>query len=136
MQDNFKRSVRQAMWRGFRKTCPNCGTGRMFATYVQTAPHCAECGLELHHHRAHDVPPYFTIMAVGHIVVPALLAVEKIWSPPLWLQFSFWLPFTLALTLWFLPRIKGATIGLQWALRMHGFGSSPDLSPNPSSPQP
>jgi hypothetical protein len=27
------------------------------------------------------------------------------------------------LCLYFLPRIKGGLIGLQWALRMHGFGA-------------
>ena len=26
------------------------------------------------------------------------------------------------LSLWLLPRLKGAFIGLQWAKRMHGFG--------------
>ena len=31
-------------------------------------------------------------------------------------------PTGLILALWLLPRIKGALIGLQWALRMHGFG--------------
>ncbi len=32
------------------------------------------------------------------------------------------MPLTIGLSLWFLPRIKGALVGLQWALRMHGFG--------------
>jgi len=36
-----------------------------------------------------------------------------------------WLPLTLVLSLWLLPRIKGALIGLQFARRMHGFGSEP-----------
>jgi uncharacterized protein (DUF983 family) len=24
--------------------------------------------------------------------------------------------------LWLLPRVKGALVGYQWAMRMHGFG--------------
>jgi hypothetical protein len=32
-------------------------------------------------------------------------------------------------TLWLLPRVKGALVGLQWALRMHGFGGVPDEVP-------
>jgi uncharacterized protein (DUF983 family) len=32
-----------------------------------------------------------------------------------------WLPLTLLSSLWLLPRVKGALIGLQWALYMHGF---------------
>ncbi len=34
-----------------------------------------------------------------------------------------WLPLTLGLTLaLMLPAVKGAVVGLQWALGMHGFG--------------
>ena len=28
------------------------------------------------------------------------------------------------LSLWLLPRVKGALIGYQWALKMHGFGNT------------
>ena len=38
----------------------------------------------------------------------------------------------LVLSLVLLPMIKGALIGLQWALRMHGFGAGPD----PADPMP
>ena len=75
----------------------------------------------MHHQRADDAPPYFTIMIVGHIVVPLLLVAEKFWRPELWIHFVIWLPLTLFLTLWLLPRTKGATVGMQWAFRMHGF---------------
>ena len=34
---------------------------------------------------------------------------------------SLWIPLALLLTLVTLPRIKGAIVALQWALRMHGF---------------
>ncbi len=34
---------------------------------------------------------------------------------------ALWLPLTLILTLVLLPSVKGALVGLQWALRMHGF---------------
>jgi len=30
------------------------------------------------------------------------------------------------MSLWLLPRAKGALIGLQWANRMHGFGGAED----------
>ncbi len=66
-------------------------------------------------------------MVVGHIVVPSLLVTEKLWQPELWLHFIVWLPLTLVLTLLVLPRVKGAIVGLQWALRMHGFATQPDV---------
>ena len=62
---------------------------------------------------------------MGHIVVSLVLAVEMAFRPALWLHMAFWLPLTMILTLLFLPAVKGALVGLQWALRMHGF--DPDV---------
>jgi uncharacterized protein (DUF983 family) len=113
----------RAVWRGLNRRCPACGQGRLFNGYVSVQPTCGSCHTELHHQRADDAPPYFTIFVVGHIVVPLMLAVEKIWRPELWIHFTLWLPLTAILTWWLLPRLKGAVIGLQWTLSMHGFGS-------------
>jgi uncharacterized protein (DUF983 family) len=110
------------LWRGFQKRCPKCGKGHLFSKYIKVNEHCPSCGEDLHHQKADDAPPYFTIMAVGHIVVPALLLTEIIWHPAIWLHLVIWLPLTCVLTFDLLPRFKGLTIGLQWALRMHGFG--------------
>ncbi len=74
------------------------------------------------HHRADDAPPYFTIIIVGHIIVPLLMTVELLYGPPLWVHLSIWLPLTIILSLLILPRVKGGIVGLQWAHRMHGFG--------------
>jgi uncharacterized protein (DUF983 family) len=35
---------------------------------------------------------------------------------------------TVALSLYLLPRLKGALVALQWAKRMHGFGPGPDVA--------
>jgi uncharacterized protein (DUF983 family) len=80
----------------------------------------------LHHHRADDAPPYFTIFIVGHIVVGGVLALEQALAPADWVQAVIWLPLTIVLSLLILPRVQGAHVGLQWALRMHGFGGLPD----------
>ena len=93
----------------------------MFRRYLKVADACPHCGEELHHHRADDAPAYFTIVIVGHIVVSLVLAVEMAFRPALWLHLALWLPLTVILTLVFLPSVKGALVGLQWALRMHGF---------------
>jgi len=95
----------------------------MFNGYLKTAEACGTCGEELHHHRADDAPPYFTMLVIGHLIVPLVLAVEMAWHPPIGWQLAFWLPATLAATLALLGVVKGALVALQWALRMHGFGS-------------
>ncbi len=121
-----ERSWKLAMARGFAKCCPNCGQKTLFSGFITTHTACRNCGTEFHHHRADDAPPYFTMFIVGHIVVPALLVVEKVWQPELWIHFAIWLPLTLLLSLWLLPHVKGALIGLQWAFRMHGFSGVPE----------
>ena len=119
--DRPKRSVFEAMTRGARGKCPACGTGRLFERYLKVADLCPHCGEALHHHRADDAPPYFTILIVGHLIVPLMLAAEILARPPLWLHALIWLPLTTLLCLALLPIVKGAIVGLQWALYMHGF---------------
>jgi uncharacterized protein (DUF983 family) len=106
---------------GLRGRCPHCGEGKLFRAYLKVQDHCPACGEALHHHRADDAPPYFTILIVGHLVVPLALAVETAYTPPYWLHFSIWLPLILGLCLAMLPPIKGAIVGWQWANYMHGF---------------
>ena len=127
MQDvDTYRSTWTAAVRGFHLTCPACGVGRLFGRYLKVDPACANCGAELHHQRPDDAPPYFTILIVAHIVVPAMLLLEQLAEPPAWAQMVAWPLVALGLSLWLLPRVKGALIGFQWAHRMHGFGGETD----------
>ena len=115
------RSWSHAMLRGFSMRCPACGEGNMFARYLKVADTCPYCYEELHHHRADDAPPYFTLFIVGHIVIPLVLVIEKIWHPNLVWFVSATLIITLMLTIFLMPRVKGAVVAMQWGLRMHGF---------------
>jgi uncharacterized protein (DUF983 family) len=115
------RPLFQALWRGARRRCPACGQGRLFSGYLATPERCSECGEELHHHRADDAPPYLTILTTGHVVVPLIISTEVAYAPPVWVHTALWVPLVLGLSLFLLPRFKGAVIGLQWALKMHGF---------------
>jgi uncharacterized protein (DUF983 family) len=116
------RSWKQAMWHGALGKCPACGRGALFHKFMKVADACPNCGEALHHQRADDAPPYFTIFIVGHIMVPLVLIVERLWQPSYLVHAILWLPLTLALTLALMPIVKGAVVGLQWALGMHGFG--------------
>ena len=76
------------------------------------------------HHRADDLPAYIVIVIVGHIVVRrAALGRDELW-PTLAALPS--LPLTVVLSLLLLQPVKGAVVGLQWALRMHGFDDRPE----------
>jgi uncharacterized protein (DUF983 family) len=130
------RSVWRAMRRGFGLRCPSCGEGRLFRTFLKVADRCPACCAELHHHRADDAPAYFTISIVAHVVVGGVLWMERAYAPAIWVHWAVWLPLTLLLSLLLLPRVKGALVGLQWALRMHGFSGVPDTFDPPPPPRP
>lgn len=127
------RDVRQAMIRGFRGCCPKCGRGRLFRAFLKVVDYCNVCGEPLHHHRADDAPAYFVILIVGHIVVPLALAVEVVFQPPYLVHLVVWLPLAIGLALGLLQPIKGAIVGLQWALYMHGFDSNAEGEPHRST---
>jgi uncharacterized protein (DUF983 family) len=117
------RDMGAALWRGFIGRCPNCGKGRMFRAYLKVVDSCPVCREDLSHQRADDAPPYVTMLIVGHVVVAGVLAADELWpNSPLWLSFIVWIWVTFVLSLLLLPRVKGALVGYQWALRMHGFG--------------
>ncbi|MFN3250771.1 DUF983 domain-containing protein [Roseibium album] len=131
-----RRPVMSAMFRGAINKCMNCGRGKIFDGFLTVRHACSECGEEFHHHRADDAPPYFTITIVGHIIIPALLIVEVLWRPAIWIHMSIWLPLTIFLSLGLMRPVKGALVGLQWALYMHGFDPDAEddfpLAPSPS----
>ena len=116
-----KRDVWQALKRGFRGRCPRCGEGKLFRAFLKVDNNCSVCDLDFTPHRADDLPAYLVIVIVGHIVVPMALMIETNYSPPVALQLAIYLPITLVASLALLQPVKGAVVGMQWALRMHGF---------------
>ena len=102
--------------RGLVNRCPACGRGRVFDGYLRVASSCGPCGAELGRIRADDAPPYFTILAVGHIIVPLLLWADRAWEPEMLTLSAIFLPLTLVLSLLFLRPIKGAMVGLMYGL--------------------
>jgi len=116
-----KRDVWSALKRGFRGRCPRCGEGKLFRAFLKVDNNCSVCGLDFTPHRADDLPAYLVIIIVGHIMVPLALLIETNYSPPVALQLEIYLPLTLIASLVLLQPVKGAVVGMQWALRMHGF---------------
>jgi uncharacterized protein (DUF983 family) len=95
----------------------------MFCGYLKVRDTCPVCHEELCHHRADDGPAYLTILIVGHLMAPIILWTFTALRPdPLVLAAIFTVG-CVALSLYLLPRLKGTLVALQWAKRMHGFGS-------------
>ena len=118
------RPLRPAMITGWRRKCPSCHSGPMFKGYLKVNDTCPVCKEELRHHRADDGPAYLTILIVGHIMAPSLLFAFETLRPDPLVLFSFFAVGCVTLSLYLLPRLKGAIVAYQWARRMYGFASS------------
>ena len=121
------RPVWPAMRKGFVGRCPKCGEGKLFAGYLTVVDRCENCGEDMHHHRADDLPAYLVVLILGHVVVGAVMGFTEITTLSTWQILAIWIPMTIILALVMIRPIKGAIVGLQWALYMHGFGGTDDV---------
>lgn len=107
-----------ALGRGLLGRCPACGQTHLFNGFLKVVPECTNCGAPLGLARADDAPPYFTILIVGHIVIPALVLMQKYDDPPGWLLSAIFLPLTVFLAVGLIRPVKGGTVGLMLSFNM------------------
>ena len=113
-----RRAWLPAMLRGMRGACPACGEGRLFVHGLRVTDACDRCGEELYHHRADRkgvALAAFVALQIVLLLVAALQLAGVHWSPWVWI-----VPWVLTFAMLMRPA-KGAVVGLQWALRLHGF---------------
>ena len=116
-----ERPLKTALLRGWRRRCPQCGTGHMLKSYLKVNDTCPVCRESLKHHRADDGPAYLTILIVGHIMAPALLTTFEVFRPEPLVLFTIFAVGCVTLSLYLLPRLKGMVVAYQWAKYMNGF---------------
>ncbi len=122
------RPVKPALKRGWKRKCPNCGSGPLMREYLKVRDECIVCSEELYHHRADDGPAWATILISGKILAPTMLIVFETFRPEGWVMALGFSVVFLALALYLLPRMKGMFVAIQWAKRMHGFGRNTSIS--------
>jgi uncharacterized protein (DUF983 family) len=115
-----QRSAWIGLRRGLSGKCPHCGVGALFSSYLKVAPRCASCGHDTGIYRADDGPAYFTILIVGHLIIGPLLFLDLVLTWPVGWIMALVIPGVVALALLVLPRVKGAFVGVQWAVGDHG----------------
>ena len=113
-------STANAILRGALGRCPNCGQGRILHRYLKVVDKCSACGEAYGHFRADDAPPWLTILIVGHITIPIILALEQTLQLTMWVELAIYLPLITLLTLVVLPRCKGVILALLWAMKAEG----------------
>lgn len=111
-----KRKASLGFFRGLVLRCPNCGTGRLYKSYLKVHTSCTFCNFPLKDFPADDAPPYIVTSLVGTIIVPLVFLSDYLWDLSEVMLLSLWLPISIFFILGTLPPIKGSFIGILWAL--------------------
>ncbi|WP_367273247.1 DUF983 domain-containing protein [Phenylobacterium sp.] len=117
MATEFAYPLFRSIGRGLAHRCPACGEGRLYRRYLKVEPNCGRCAHDLTVYRADDGPAYLTILLVGHLVVGPLLLFPVVWEASPLVVLPIVLGWLTLVTLTVLPRIKGAWVGLMYALQ-------------------
>ena len=115
MYDHAHHAPQEPFAAGLRGRCPRCGQGRIFNGFLQLAPRCDACGLDLAFADSADGPAVFVILVVGFLIAGAALLVEIAYAPPIWVHAILWGPLVLILCLGLLRPLKGIMVALQYA---------------------
>ena len=119
------------LWRGCRKTCPQCGVGALLEGYLKPQSSCVACNEDFSHISADDGPAWLTLLIVGHAVVPLMLIFGRNDLFPMWLAILILAMVTLVGVYFVLPRAKGVFIALIWLTGATGRNEFSD----PTEPQ-
>ena len=126
-QTEAERPLIRSIKRGLLNTCPACGSGKLFRAYLKPVEKCASCQEEMFHERSDDLPPYIVVVVLGHVMLGGYLMTDTLFPHFYWwVHLVIWVPLSVIVALLILQPIKGGVIGLQWALRMHGFSGEDD----------
>lgn len=113
-----EKSLWTGLKRGLARRCPNCGKGQLLRGYLTIRSPCEVCGNDNLAYPSDDFPPYLTVFVAGHVIVALFVWTDNVYEPPLWVEFAIWLPVTVLLCLALLPFMKGAAVGLCWAMNI------------------
>ena len=110
-----------AIVRAVSGTCPACGGGKFFKSYLHQVDRCVACDENFGQIHADDGPAWLTIGIVGHVVVPMALFAETNFQWPLFMSMTVWPLTAVALTMTILPRAKALFIAAIWATKAPGI---------------
>jgi len=99
---------------GLTGRCPRCGQGRLFKGFLEVAPACDVCGLDLKFADSGDGPAVFVTLFAGFFVLGLALWVELNYEPPMWVHIVIFLPLTLIVCIGMLRPLKGLLVALQY----------------------
>jgi uncharacterized protein (DUF983 family) len=94
--------------------CPECGKGKLFKGFMAIAPHCSACGQDFSQADSGDGPAIFVMLIAGFIVIGAMLVIDTLYEPPIWLMLSIFIPLAIFLNIGMIRPFKGVLVALQF----------------------
>ncbi len=116
------------VWAGLRGRCPECGKGKLFKGFMAIAPQCSECGQDFSQADSGDGPAIFVMLIAGFIVIGAMLVIDTLYEPPIWLMLSIFIPLAILLNIGMIRPFKGVLVTLQFHHKA-GQGRQQDTDP-------
>lgn len=98
-----------------RQRCPKCGEGRLLTGFLEAAPSCSGCGLDLRPYDAGDGPAFLVILLAGAGAIGAVAVMLLVFEASTWATIAVAVAVTLLLTFGLLPRLKCFLIAEAWA---------------------
>jgi uncharacterized protein (DUF983 family) len=89
----------------------------LFRAYLKQVDSCRECNEAWCEIRTDDAAPWLTILIVGHVMAPVLVAMSKSGRFSPWEMTAILVPVLVAICLLILPRAKALFMAAIWALR-------------------
>src|SRR5512141_1119931 len=95
-------SALHKLWVGFTLRCPNCEQSHMFHGLFKMDKTCPVCGVRYERMSGESVGGMFINLVTAELLsVGGYIATQLLWTPPLWLQVSFWIVFSFVFVLVF-----------------------------------
>lgn len=113
-------STFDAIARGVRNRCPNCGEARLFPRFLKPVDHCPVCHKDWAPHRADDFPAYLSIFITGHLMAPVIILLAGSEAMPIWAIVVIIVALVLALSIALLQPCKGAVMAMLWRFGVNG----------------
>lgn len=107
-----------AIRRGLTGRCPNCGTGSLFAGFIEQQERCDTCGEHLGRDEVDLLVPFIVVMIVAHVLILVMLVMELSGSASPLVYLLVLVPLSIIVPLAMIRPVKGAVIGMQWARQL------------------
>ena len=120
--------VRQVLWRGWRRRCPQCGEGRLFESWFRMARDCMVCGLRFER-RPGDTWAFWLIgdrVFIAALLIVIVLGFRSSSTPRL---VGLFLAAAVPLV-WTMPHRLGVCVGLDYLSRVYTGQLAEDPPPS------